>query len=193
MFIKDKIEKFQVRNKDLVVRMATEKDFQDLMEVYKQTIRRAFEDEGVGHLEDFILQEFDYKEKSLRAFYQGQDKRHILLAELEGQVVGTISFGPLGKETRDNVEADFPSEGELGGMYILPDFQGMGLASILIKRLIHDLDQAGIQEVSFDSGYELAQAKWIKKFGPPLLEIKDYWGPEADHMIWLCKIKDLKS
>ena len=167
-----------------------EKYYKDTYEVYAVTIRYAFEGEGLGHLEDDICSEIAYKEALLRSYLNGNaDNRRILVATDEAEkVIGTISFGPLGKEILDCVDADFPAEGELGGLYILPHAQGKGAGSALIGGMLEWIKADGISQYALDSGYKNAQKRWLQKFGQPYTVAKDYWGPGFDHMVWLCAL-----
>jgi GNAT superfamily N-acetyltransferase len=80
--------------------------------------------------------------------------------------------------------------GELGSLYVLPSYQGLGVGSTLIKELMAYLSKQGIEQFCLDSGYQRAQVKWLRKFGEPYKVVKDYWGPDSVHMVWLCKVSD---
>jgi GNAT superfamily N-acetyltransferase len=80
--------------------------------------------------------------------------------------------------------------GELGSLYVLPSYQGQGVGSALIKGMAISLKKQGIDQFCLDSGYKRAQKRWLRKFGEPYKTVKDYWGPDSVHMVWLCKIND---
>ena len=167
-----------------------EKYHKATQDVYRITIRYAFELEGLGHLEEDISSEVAYKEKHLSNYLNGNpEKRKILIAlDDAGKVIGTISFGPLGKQILDCAGNDFAAEGELGGLYILPEAQGAGVGSALITAMLKWMKEDGIATYALDSGYKNAQKRWINKFGEPYIVAKDYWGPGFDHMVWLCEV-----
>lgn len=166
-------------------------DFNELMRVYGITIRQAFENEGVGYLEDEIVDEINGKKKNLMAYFKGNSNKSIYLIKvINDQIVATISFGPIGKETLEFVPLDFPSEGELGGLYVLPEFQNQGIGRQLISEMINCMKEKNIDFFSLDSGYKMAQLKWLKKFGEPYKIVKEYWGEDTDHMIWLKRTND---
>lgn len=170
---------------------AQSEDYTAMMDLYTRTITRAFEDEGAGQCHDEIQGEITYKAACLKDYLEGKNKsRFYINAKVEGCLVGTMCFGPLGKETRDNVGQDFSSQGEIGGLYILPAYQGQGIGSQLIHQMLKSMALAGIKKFSFDSGYVTAQKKWLQKFGHPHKIIKDYWDQGIDHMIWLCDLDD---
>ena len=78
--------------------------------------------------------------------------------------------------------------GELGSLYILPEYQGQGIGSALIGELLEFLREQGIDRFCLDSGYQRAQRRWLQKFGEPYITVKDYWGPDSVHMVWLCTV-----
>lgn len=178
-------------NGKMDIRQPILEDFKGLMMVYETTIRQAFENEDVGHLEDEIMDEINGKEKDLRDYFQSHCKDRIYLIKvLKKRIVATICFGPIGKETLEHVPLDFPSEGELGGLYVLPQYQNQGIGRQLISEMIQCMKEKNIDFFSLDSGYKTAQLKWLKKFGEPYKIIKEYWGEDTDHMIWLKRTKD---
>ena len=80
---------------------------------------------------------------------------------------------------------------EVGTVFVLPDYQKMGVGNLLLNTMIFTLKSKGIEEFCLDSGYTSAQKIWKKKFGDPNYLLKDYWGKGHDHMIWRIKISDL--
>ncbi len=162
--------------------------YEQTCEVYRRTIRTAFENEGLGHLEDSIREEIDYKIRLLDEWLLDKGEKRRILVAVEGHVLGTISFGPCGKEINECVDASFRAQGELGSLYILPEHQNVGIGSALIQAMLNWLKSDGIKTYALDSGYKHAQKRWIKKFGQPYLIVKDYWGPNGDHMIWQCEV-----
>jgi GNAT superfamily N-acetyltransferase len=115
---------------------------------------------------------------------------YFLIAKLDDTVVGTISFGPCGEDIKKCTENLLDNVGELGSLYVLPCHQGQGVGSLLINAIVAHLYEQGIDQFCLDSGYKRAQKRWLRKFGEPYKVVKDYWGPDYDHMIWLCKVSD---
>ncbi|MNC76709.1 hypothetical protein D3C75_1284870 [compost metagenome] len=70
----------------------------------------------------------------------------------------------------------------------MPEYQGQGIGSALIAELMAFLRKQGIAEFCLDSGYRRAQTRWLRKFGEPYAVVKDYWGPDSVHMVWLCTV-----
>lgn len=165
--------------------------FESVCEIYSLSIRDAFEKEGLGDLEETISEEINHKKESLLNYLKGDIyNRKYLIAVNGDDIVGTISFGPCGKQIKDCTDENFPTQIELGGLYIKPYFQNQGIGSSLINKMIKEMKNMGIHIFSCDSGYKRAQKRWIRKFGEPYLVAKDYWGEDGDHMIWLCKSDD---
>jgi len=62
------------------------------------------------------------------------------------------------------------------------------VGSALINAMVAHLYKQGLDQFCLDSGYKRAQKRWLRKFGEPYKVVKDYWGPDIDNMIWLCKV-----
>mgnify|MGYP005848399075 CR=1 FL=1 len=176
----------------LLIRKPTQPDLQSVHHVFERTIPDAFEKEGLGFWHDFIHREIMYKKCLLNASFDlsGSDT-NFLIAEADETVIGTISFGNCGEVIKKSTESQFHSIGELGSLYVLPLHQGQGVGSALINAMVEHVSEQGMEQFWLDSGYRHAQKRWLKKFGLPYKVMKNYWGPELDHMIWLCKVSDL--
>ena len=160
-------------------------------QVFEETIPDAFEKEGLGHLTQVIEDEVAHKKKMLSHSLEEKDPEiFFLLAMHKDRVIGTISYGPRGKEIRECTGEELQGIGELGSLMVLPGFQGRGVASALIKALVRELHVAGIDGFCLDSGYKRAQKKWLRKFGEPYKIAQDFWGEGSDHMVWSVKTSD---
>jgi len=67
---------------------------------------------------------------------------HILVAEIDGFIAGWVTGGV----TRD--EDVTPEVGELGGIYVHPDYEGKGIGSALMKELLSILKAEGYKKVT---------------------------------------------
>lgn len=83
--------------------------------------------------------------------------------------------------------------GEVGGLFVLPSYQGQGIGSALIQAMVEHNAVMGRGQFCLDSGYKQAQKRWLRKFGAPYKVVKDYWGQGLDHMIWLYNVSDFKT
>jgi predicted N-acetyltransferase YhbS len=166
-------------------------DLKSAFEVFKITIKDAFEKDGIGHLKDELLKEIEYKKQLLTDSVENPNSNFFFLfAKIHDQVVGTISFGPCGTDIKTCTNHELDAIGELGSLYVLPEYQGKGIGSALIQSMVIQLHKRGIEQFCLDSGYKHAQKKWIKKFGKPYKIVNDYWGENSVHMVWLCDVKD---
>lgn len=68
---------------------------------------------------------------------------YFLLAKIEEQVVGTISFGACGEDIQTCTDHQLDEIGELGSLYIMPSYQGQGVGSALIKEMMIFLKSKG--------------------------------------------------
>lgn len=168
-----------------------ETDLISANEVFERSITDAFMREGLQDLSELMLEEIALKKKHLRRSVTDEDSEiTFFIAKIDQLVVGTISYGPCGKEIRDCTGESLDHLGELGSLYVLPEYQEKGVGSLLIKALARYLNESGILAFCLDSGYKRAQKKWMNKFGKPYSIVKDYWGEGSDHMIWVCKAVD---
>ncbi|MEK5235772.1 GNAT family N-acetyltransferase [Paenibacillus sp. FSL L8-0470] len=179
------------RTNQLTIHTLTQGDRRLVSQLFKSTISDAFEKEGLGHLQEDIQHEVDNKKQMVDAFLNPANTDiYFLVAKIDGKVVGTISFAPCDEDIRSCTGNQLDDVGELGSLYVLPSYQGLGVGSRLIKELMAYVGKQGIEQFCLDSGYQRAQAKWLQKFGKPYKVVKDYWGPDSVHMVWLCKVSD---
>ncbi|WP_238649715.1 GNAT family N-acetyltransferase [Paenibacillus piscarius] len=166
-------------------------DIPSVSDVFKTAIVDAFEREGLGHLQADIRQEIESKIQMAYAALNPQDTAVYFWVARAGEViVGTVSYAPCGEDIRVCTDNRLDAVGELGSLYVLPEYQGQGAGSALIEEVKAFLRKRGIYEFCLDSGYKRAQARWLRKFGTPYISVQDYWGPDSVHMIWLCSVID---
>lgn len=167
----------------------TEDDISPVSDLYKLAITDAFESEGLGHLQGDIKQEIESKIRMAAASLNPLNSDiWFWVARIDGVVAGTISYAPCGEDIRVCTGNQLDAVGELGSLYVLPEYQGQGIGSALIAMLIVFLREQGIDRFCLDSGYRRAQTRWLRKFGEPYVIVKDYWGPDSAHMVWLCPV-----
>ena len=157
--------------------------------LFKNSITDAFEHEGLGHLLSDIQQEVESKIRMAETSLNPQNSdTYFWVAKIEGAVAGTVSYAPCGEDIRTCTGNHLDDVGELGSLYILPGYQGQGIGSALIEAVRVFLREQGIDQFCLDSGYRRAQTRWLRKFGEPFTVVKDYWGPDSVHMVWLCNV-----
>lgn len=189
----------------LIVRRPIGADEPAVFRVFELAIEDAFAQEGLTDNEDDIAYEISHKSDKLRAALDAAEaageeaerscggvppQPFFLIAELDGEAVGTISFGPCGELIRELSGGRLNGIGELGSLYIRPDLQGRGIGSRLIAAMMRELRARGIANFCLDSGYGRAQQRWRRKFGEPYVWAENYWGPGAHHAIWHCRVDE---
>jgi GNAT superfamily N-acetyltransferase len=176
---------------DLVIRNATKVDINSAYRVFETSIPDTYEKEGLGHMHEEMLREIEHKKHLLDTSLNRKGSGiYFIFAKIRETVVGTISFGPCGEDIKKCTEGQLDNVGELGSLYVLPPYQDQGFGSRMINAMLEHLRSQGIKQFCLDSGYKRAQKRWLRKFGEPYRVAKDYWGPGANHMIWLCKVND---
>lgn len=141
--------------------------------------RRVYE----GLIDD-MQHEIEYKKRLLRTSLSALNSDlFFLMVKHNHNVVGTISYGPCGEAIRKCTNDELGHVGTLGSLYVLPGYQGQGVGSTLIRALM-------TRHFCLDSGFKIAQTKWLRKFGAPYTIAKDYWGKDGDHMVWVCEVQD---
>lgn len=175
----------------IVISNPTQADIKSAYQVFETSIPDAFEKEGLGLANEDIHREIEHKKHLLNAALDSTDTGiFFIIAKLDEAVIGTISYGPCGEDIRKCTQSQLDDVGELGSLFVLPRHQGQGVGSALINTMVAHLDKQGIDRFCLDSGYKRAQKRWLRKFGEPYKVVKDYWGPDYDHMIWHCKVND---
>lgn len=183
---------------DLDARMRIESvmpsDEADLAAFFRHVIADTFQKEGIGLLHETIAEEVADKMRLFQAYLAAADQapptHRFLVARLQGRIIATLTYGPSGAMIRRVTQGRLSGYGELGSAYVLPRFQGQGIASILIGKMRKELQAEGIETFIFDSGYGRAQKIWRHKFGDPYMVLPDFWGPGGHHMIWCCPVAE---
>jgi GNAT superfamily N-acetyltransferase len=171
-------------------------DVADAERVLDSAIRDVWVREGIDDAVFSVDAEVSKKVRMLRASlkvsWRDSDAvppAHVFLTASDASgVIGTVSFGPRGAEILDLAAQQTAGLGELGGLYVLPERQGAGVASRLIDAMIGELRDRGIQRFCLDTGYRSAQARWIRRFGEPEVVAADYWGPGTAHLVWISAV-----
>ena len=175
----------------IIIERPSKNDIKSIHNVFEKTIINTFEKEGLSHLKDDIHNEIENKKQLLnKALTTNEKNVYYFVAKIKDEIIGTISFSPFNDVIKKFIDNKIKNVGELGSLYVLPNYQNKGVASALIQALIEFLHTNGIQLFCLDCGYKQAQKKWLRKFGTPYKIIKDYWGKDNDYMIWLCEVKD---
>ena len=160
-------------------------DVELINEFFQIVIRDTFERNGISDLVDIIVEEIEDKRRYLNQDIESYGKnRYFLIAKEDDKIVGSIEYGPSNELIDLCTNGELKEIFEIGTVFVHPDYQKKGIGSRLLDLIFKELRTNDIKEVCFDSGYKSAQRIWIKKFGKPEYHLKNYWGDDADHMIW---------
>ncbi|MBP0726676.1 GNAT family N-acetyltransferase [Bacillus sp. RG28] len=168
-------------------------DFEDLSQFFRIVITDTYIREGIGHLLDDIEKEIDIKQKYLNLDIESNgENRYFLLAVINNQVIGSIEYGPVSNLISELTNNSLKEVVEVGTVYVHPDFQDIGIGTLLLNVMYLTLKNKGIEDFCLDSGYKRAQKIWTNKFGEPDYLIKDYWSQGFHHMIWRRSISEME-
>ena len=135
-------------------------------------------------LKDGLAEEIEMKKSFIDAFVIGDENaRTFLMARLHGEIVGIIEHGPVNDTIKSCEDEELNRIQEVGTVFVLPEYQGVGLGKRLMDAITERLVKLGETAFCIDSGYKTAQPIWTHLYGEPLYLMKDYWGPGGDHMV----------
>jgi GNAT superfamily N-acetyltransferase len=167
-------------------------DIQVINEFFELVIRDTFERNGIADLVDTIVEEIEDKRRCLNQDLESDGKnRYFLIAKEDNKIVGSIEFGPSNELISSCTKGKLKELVEIGTVFVHPDYQEKGIGSRMLNLIFIELERNGIKEFCLDSGYKSAQKIWINKFGDPEYHLKDYWGEDADHMVWRISTEDV--
>ncbi len=167
-------------------------DKKEICNLFKITIKNAFEQEGIGSYSKDIKKEVENQYNRLNQDFKSQGKSiYYLVAKTNSQIVGTIARSQPDKIIRENFKLILNNIPAIASVYVLPQFQGKRIGTLLFNHMLKYFKQKNIEEFVMDSGYKKAQHFWIKKVGKPTILLKDYWNKNSHHMIWHIKLKKL--
>ncbi len=178
---------------EIKIRRPKTEDIEGLKEFFKEVITHTFIKEGVGDRTEDINEEIKTKEKYLKSDLDSNGgERYFLIAFHDNKVIATIEYGTPNELINSCTKGSLKNIPEIGTVFVKPDFQGQGIGSLMIKKILIAIEEKGIMEFCLDSGYPTAQMIWLKKFGQADYILKDYWGEGMDHMIWIRALKDIQ-
>lgn len=176
---------------NVVIRRPSIEDIKQLNEFFRIVIIDTFNKAGIGEKSDDINDEIKVKKKYLESDFESNGEKRYFLIALDGdKIIGSIEYGPASDLISDCTNNTFKELIEIGTVFVLPDYQGIGVGNLLLNKMYFTLQNKGIEEFCLDSGYISAQKIWKKKFGEPDYLLKDYWDEGYDHMIWRVKVSE---
>jgi GNAT superfamily N-acetyltransferase len=166
-------------------------DFEELHRFFKLVIMDTFVKEGISHLVNDMEKEIEEKRNYLRLDLDTNGReRYFFVALHNKKIIGTIEYGHSSALIHDLTHGALDVICEIGTVFVHPNFQGHGVANVLLNAIFLTLQGNGVSEFCLDSGYTNAQQVWRKKFGEPTYLFPNYWGNGTDHMIWRRRITD---
>ena len=180
------------KNKVLIRRPMIE-EFNEINDFFKFVLEDTLLVNELSDVDGLLAEEISDKNKRLNQDFQSKgQERYFLLAEYEGEIIGSIEYGPTSVLLNEGTKNALRDLYEIGTVLVLPKYQRQGIVSLLFDRILERLEVLGTKEVCFDSGYKVAQRIWTRKFGKPEYYLKDYWGEDAHLMVWRINVKDTR-
>lgn len=160
-------------------------DIELINEFFEIVIKDTFEKNDISDLINIIEEEIKDKRRCLNQDIESDGKnRYFLIAKEDDKIVGSIEYGPSNELINSCTNGKLKEIVEIGTVFVHPDYQNKGIGSRMLNLIFIELEKNSIKEFCLDSGYKSAQKTWINKFGNPEYHFKDYWGEDADHMVW---------
>lgn len=146
----------------------------------------AFAREQIELADPAILQ--NEIQRKLNDFHTDLDsegtREHFLVARLKGKIVGCIAFGAVTQTLQENFPEARENAYEIKHMLVLPQYQSMGIGTMLFTSILSDLKKNGTITYYLDSGFKTAQKYWTNRIGLPTVVLQDLFGPGQDFMLW---------
>jgi len=139
---------------ETVFRIAEIKDALDIATVHVKMWQKAYK----GQVPDSFLDNMSIEERKkiwMSNMQNPKDGIKVFVAENNGDITGWI----MGGKNRDE---DIPTDvGELGGIYVHPDWQGKGVGSIMMQNFLNWLRKEGYKKATL---WVLATNKKTRKW-----------------------------
>lgn len=154
-------------------------------EFFRYVLIDTFTKNEISELVDTLNGEIEDKRRCLDRAIESDGKEWCFqIAKDKGLIVGSVEYGPPNDLILSCTNGELNMVKEIGTVFVHPDYQRRGIGSRLLISILMEMKECGIEEFCLDSGYKIAQTIWISKLGNPQYHLKDYWGKNADHMIW---------
>lgn len=170
-----------------IITRPTKDDIEEIHRLLSVTIRDTFRNEGVDISHDSETEEIvaEHMQTLPNDLSTGSQQDFFLMAKIESKIIGMAAFGSVNKIIRAHLDIDVKTTPEIKSVYVLPEFQRMGIGSKLFKQILIELRAHSYKRFCLDSGFRSAQEYWKQKLGEPTIILPDYWDKSAHHMIWV--------
>ena len=180
----------------ITIRRPKKNDISKIKNVFHGAISYAFEADGIADREDGITEEVEKQLSCLQSdFSSNGTDTYYLIAEIENQIVGTIAYQwVLPEDTfyTKYLEHNLTGIPEVTSVYVLSDFQGKGIGSLLFNSILLVLTGKGVRGICMDGGYQKSIQFWTRKIGNPDKVLKNHWGKGLDQVFWYRDMKDIE-
>ena len=156
---------------NIVYRTAKIDDYEGIYYVscysWEETYRGFMPDD---YLDDRIN---NYEERSLRTkkyleqLEWDDELENYLVCEVDGKIVGICQYS----RTKSDSYAD---SGLLGALYVLKDYQGLGIGKELFRRAVVGLMNMGYKTMYLECLVGNKSIEFYKKYGGQIIEVVDY-------------------
>ncbi len=171
---------------------AKPEDREMINEFFQLVLIDTFHKNDISEWVDTLKNEIEDKRRCLDQDFESEgSKRYFLIAKDQQHIVGTVEYGAANDLILSCTNGDLKEIKEIGTVFVHPQYQKMGIGSRLFHSILLEMKRAGLKEFCMDSGYKIAQKIWNGKLGSPQYHLKDYWGKDADHMIWRRNIDEV--
>lgn len=171
-------------NKRVEIRPVKEKDVNGLRTLFEKVIPDTFRREGLAMDHPDAIDEIHYKIEQLSDHLLNKEGTFYLIALDADRIVGSIWYGQTGEHICLGSNGKLADHGEIGTVFVDPDYQGQGIGKGLFESMKACLRANGYKKCALDSGYTHAQKVWKHLIGEPDYVIKDKWGEGLHHSIW---------
>jgi len=174
-----------IKDEKLAIGRPKPSDREQIYALFETVLKDTYAKNGLDAFKDELLEEIALKKSFLEQDFESDGaEKYFLIAKIKDRVVGTVEFGPANSVIKACNDDSMMTLNEIGTVFVLPDFQAMGIGSAMLGAIEETLVKKGQQAYCLDSGYPSAQKIWLRKLGDPAHVLKDYWGEGFDHMIW---------
>jgi GNAT superfamily N-acetyltransferase len=175
----------------IVITKSQSENREELKTFFKIIITDTFKNDDIKFSEADIVKQTQYQLSILDKSLNSHDGI-FLIAKDNNKIIGTIAITHPNELITENLSEDLTNVPEIASVYVLPEYQGKGVGSLLFQAAIKHLQEKDINAFVLDSPFKRAQQFWTKKLGLPIVILKNYWAKGKDHLIWYCKVKSFE-
>lgn len=176
---------------DIIIRTPGIEEIDSIYTFFQTVLKDTFEINGIGDLPELLEEEIQDKKRGINQYFETNgEERFFLIAEYKHEIIGSIEYGLSNELLNRCTNGEMKGLYEIGTVFVHPQYQRQGVVSLLLYGIFSILDNRGIEEICFDSGYKIAQKIWCRRFGDPEYYLRNYWGEGSHHMVWRVSVKE---